>query len=199
LLVAPYNGFAASRLEAELSVLHEGLRMKKLFQCAVLLLTLTATAFADLSVPAVYDADPQHIFNRLYAAIAIRTADGERFGIDSVTAFREPFDDSVQVAALAEELVARKDLVSSLSELKRALLLHDVWTAFDIAASFNDRKALRPLARAVRALAMDEQSIARLPDNYADAVRSGAFLHDFDPERADRAFVPADLFDPKGP
>lgn len=171
--------------------------MKKLSQGAALL--LTATAFADGAPPLIYDPDPQHIFNRLYAAIATRMEGGERFGIDSATALPEPFDDSAQVAALAEELLTRKDLVLSLGELKRALLLHDVWTAFDTAAAFNDRKALRPLARAVRALAMDERSIARLPDNYADAVRSGGFSRDFDPEHPDRAFLPPDLFDPQGP
>jgi hypothetical protein len=173
--------------------------MKKLFLRAAPFLLVTATVLADEAPPAIYDQDPQHISNRLYAAIAIRTEGGKRFGIDSVTPFYEPFDDSAQVAALADELVARKDLLSSLGELKRSLLLHDVWTAFDMAASFNDRKALGPLARAVGALAMDEQSIARLPDNYADAVRSGSFARDFDPEHEERAFLPANLFDPQGP
>ena len=177
----------------------ESPRMKKVLLGAALILTVTATALADEAPPAVYDPDPQHVFNRLYAAIAVRTEGGKRFGIDNVTAFSERFDDSAQVAALADELVARKDLVTSLGELKRSLLLHDVWTAFDVAALFDDRKALRPLARAVRVLAMDEQSIARLPDNYADAVLSGAFAKDFDPQHADRAFLPADLFDPQGP
>jgi hypothetical protein len=172
--------------------------MNKLLQGAAALL-MTATALAAEPPPSIYDPNPQHLANRLYAAVAIRTEEGRRFGIDNVTAFHEPFDDSAQVAALADELVANKDLVSSLGDLKRALLLHDVWTAFDVAARVNDRKALRPLARAVRALAMDEQSIARLPDNYADAVRSGAFARDFDPEHPGRAFLPPDLFDPRGP
>jgi hypothetical protein len=173
--------------------------MKRVLLGAALFLLVTATVLADEAPPALYDPDPQHIFNRLYAAIAVRTEGGKRFGIDSVTAFQEPFDDSARVAALADELVARKELVSSLGELKRALLLHDVWTAFDVAASLNDRKALGPLARAVGALAMDEQSIARLPNNYAEAVRSGSFARDFDPEHTDRAFLPADLFDQQGP
>jgi len=172
--------------------------MIKLIYGATLLL-LTATALAEETRPTVYDPDPQHLLNRLYTAIATRVEGGERFGVDNVTPFYEPFDDSAQVAALAEELIASKAVLSSLSDLKRALLLHDVWTAFDTAAAFKDRKTLRPLARAVRVLAMDDQSIARLPDNYEAAAKSGAFLRDFNPTNPDRAFLPPDLFDPQGP
>lgn len=53
--------------------------MNKMFQGAAVLL-LTAMAHAEEAAPIIYDPDPQHIFNRLYAAIAIRTEGGERFG-----------------------------------------------------------------------------------------------------------------------
>jgi hypothetical protein len=42
--------------------------MNKMFQGAALLF-LTAMAHAAEAPPPIYDPDPQHIFNRLYAAI----------------------------------------------------------------------------------------------------------------------------------
>jgi hypothetical protein len=45
---------------------------------------------------------------------------------------------------------------------------------------------------------MQSSQIAGLPDNYAQAVNSGAFAADFDPEYPDRAFLPPDLLDANG-
>ena len=62
------------------------------------------------------------------------------------------------------------------------------------------RKALRArLAKVIALLAIKDSDIARLPDNYADAVKSGAFPREFDPANPDKTFLPPDLFDSKGP
>jgi hypothetical protein len=91
--------------------------------------------------------------------------------------------------------------------LKRALLLNDIWAAFDLAASPNgipsgnrEGAALqRRLARIIGRLRLENSAISALPDNYAEAVKSAAFDSDFDPEHPENPFLPPDLFDPNGP
>ncbi|MGH8252390.1 MAG: hypothetical protein ACREVI_17145 [Steroidobacteraceae bacterium] len=84
-------------------------------------------------------------------------------------------------------------------DLKRALLLHDVWAAFDLTAN-SERKVLRRrLANVVGRLRMQDQAIAGLQDNYVEAVKSGRFAKDFDPAHPEMAFLPPDLFDMNGP
>jgi len=48
-------------------------------------------------------------------------------------------------------------------------------------------------------LALPPEQIASLPDNYAQAVASGEFPKEYDPEHRERAFLPPDLFDRQGP
>src|SRR5580698_1809786 len=48
-------------------------------------------------------------------------------------------------------------------------------------------------------LALTPAQLAALPDNYAQAVASGEFAKEYDPEHRDRAFLPPDLFEPQGP
>jgi hypothetical protein len=77
------------------------------------------------------------------------------------------------------------------------LLQRDLWTLFDFLmirhiarhGDFETRhrrhELCRKLARAIQALALPAETLARLPDNYALAIQSGRFAatHDFDPQR----------------
>jgi hypothetical protein len=97
--------------------------------------------------------------------------------------------------------------------LRRALLQRDLWYVFDKTAeppsdnSLTDaedhqaeRRALQKrLAQVMRRLELSEQEIAALPDNYAEAVRSGTFPRIFDAEHPDRAFLPPDLLGAASP
>ncbi len=47
-------------------------------------------------------------------------------------------------------------------------------------------------------LALTPEQIGSLPDNYAQAIASGQFAKEYDPEHRDRAFLPPDLFEPQG-
>jgi hypothetical protein len=60
------------------------------------------------------------------------------------------------------------------------------------------RELQRRLVAAMRQTALDARDIVSLPDNLADAVESAAFPKEFDPKHPERAFLPADLADPKG-
>ncbi len=161
----------------------------------------------------VYDADPAHLWNRLYAALYERTArDGRVFGRDEVDPLLWDETDHLLVGpshdraiALLDEFLAKHGERLVADPLERALLQRDLWAVFDWTAR---RATFRPdagralqirLAVAIRRLALSKTAIERLPDTYAAAVASGAFARDFDPDRPDTPFLPPDLFRPDGP
>ena len=164
----------------------------------------------------IYDPDPQHLFNRLHRAMAVRTIGGVDYGTDNAIPFITDADAlltgdaHVQLLSVLDEFLRAQTpdrLPGELSkELPRALLQHDAWATFDhtllrtLAELPAERKALRArLAKVIALLAMKDSEIARLPDNYADAVKSGALPRDFDPANPDATFLPPDLFDTHGP
>jgi hypothetical protein len=160
-----------------------------------------AAAQAAGGPAAIYDPDPGHLWNRIYHAIAVRTEAGKQYGADSSQPFRANlfFDDPAHLAALLDEFLQTDGQDRGSGDLKRALFLHDVWTAFDTAVAVSGHEALqRRLAGVIGRLRMSRQAIARLPDNYAAALKSGALAADFDPAHPEKAFLPPDLFDPEG-
>jgi hypothetical protein len=96
--------------------------------------------------------------------------------------------------------------------LKRALLQRDLWTLFDWAADrdwtksdekerfVNERRELQTrLGRVIPRLALSAEEIEKLPDNYAAAVKAKQYPGEFHADRKTAAFLPVDLWDPKGP
>jgi hypothetical protein len=90
------------------------------------------------------------------------------------------------------------------------MLQHDLWAVFDWSVqqhSWRDRTGYRTekrelqirLAELLRRLALTKEQIKSLPDNYAQAVASGAFSAKYDPAHPEQPFLPPDLFDPRGP
>jgi hypothetical protein len=83
--------------------------------------------------------------------------------------------------------------------LKRAMFQRDLWAVFDWAASQpephpGERAELQArLAEIMKRLALSRDEILSLPDNYALAVRSGAYPAAFQAERPEGAFLPPDL------
>ncbi len=167
--------------------------------CSLILALACVTAQAAEPSVAIYDADPEHLWNRLYRAIAVRTEAGVEFGADNAVPFNEDFDDADNVITVLDEFLSSRGEARSPSDLRRALLLHDVWAAFDLAAGGEHKVLQRRLASVIGRLAMKDHAIAGLQDNYAEAVESGKFARDFDPARPGRAFLPLDLLDSDGP
>jgi hypothetical protein len=178
------------------------------------LIGLPAFAVGALSAPkpppaapvqpvAVYENDPQHLWNRLYRAIAVRREGGIDYGVDNAEPFYDPFDDPKDLSKVLDEFLDKRGEDRERSDLKRALLLNDLWAAFDLAASPQGSPtgaAVRGrLARVIGRMAMTRAAIVSLPNNYAQAVKSGQFAVDFDPEHPERPFLPPDLFDTTGP
>ncbi len=171
--------------------------------CALVVSFVRAAVPAQQALSTVYDPSPQHLWNRLYAAIAVRTESGQQFGMDNSEPYREPFDDRGKLLEVLDDFLDHHGERLASSDLQRALLLADVWAAFDLAASpaagSEDALLRLRLARVIARLSMPAAAIAHLPDNYSQAVRSGAFASDFDPRHPEQAFLPPDLLDPQGP
>ncbi len=148
---------------------------------------------------AIYDEDVGHLWNRLYRAVAVRTEAGITYGVDSSLPIDEDFDDPDGLASVLDEFLRTDGQTRISNDLKHALLLHDVWTAFDLAAHGERMGLTLRLARVVGKLRMSDRAIAGLKDNYGQAVNSGRFGNDFDPAHPEKAFLPPDLFDMNGP
>jgi hypothetical protein len=167
---------------------------------------------------AVYDADPGHLWNRLYAALYVRTTDdGQSHGQDeldplvwenSTYLLTEPRYQ--QILGLLNEFLERRGDKFIADPLKIAVFQHDLWAVFDwladpavepkVVDAGAKRRALRNgLAPVIRSLALSVEQIDRLPDNYRVALASEAYPPRQDPAHAEKAFLPPDLFDAHGP
>jgi hypothetical protein len=167
---------------------------------------------------AIYDSNPSHLWNRLYAALLVRTDRyGNTYGEDSLDPLlwletdhllSEP---SHQLAMrILDEFLRTQGEALVHDTVKRAMLQRDLWAVFDWSAeqdSANERPGYRRerqelqvrLAEALRRVAPTAAEIKSLPDNYAQAVASDAFPREYDAANLERPFLPPDLFDPHGP
>ncbi|HSF22680.1 MAG TPA: hypothetical protein VLE20_00520, partial [Blastocatellia bacterium] len=59
----------------------------------MLMALMCATAQADEPV-AIYDPDPQHLWNRLYHSVAVRMEEGKAYGADISEPYHDGFDDT---------------------------------------------------------------------------------------------------------
>src|SRR6516162_4393780 len=151
----------------------------------VALMTPICTAARPVDTPpAIYDRDPQHPFNRLYTAVAVRTEGGTLYGADNSEPYGERVDDPAKLIALLDEFLQQHGEEQASGDLQRALLLNDLWAAFDLTVSADvgpdGAPIRRRLARVIRRLRLRSSQIAGLPDNYLEAVRSARFARDFD-------------------
>jgi hypothetical protein len=178
---------------------------------------------ADPSGPskvAVYDADPGHLWNRLYAALYMRTTDdGQSYGQDDLDPFLWPSSTYLlteprhgQILALLNEFLDKRGDNLIAQPLKRAFFQNDLWAIFDWLADpdaehvekkarfIAERQALRNrLAPIIRRLALSNEQIETLPDTYRVALASGAYPARQNPAHTEKAFLPRDLFDGHGP
>ncbi|HVU88131.1 MAG TPA: hypothetical protein VHD36_12505 [Pirellulales bacterium] len=163
--------------------------------------------------PPLFDADPHHLWNRLFAAATIRKSHlpsrrsgapveriegGDRiefFGWGGTTYWDDP-EPMAQLTTLLDQFLDGGDKLKS-EPMARVLLQHDLWTLFDFLmgrhiarqGDAETRKhrdeVCRRLAHAIQRLALPAETLSKLPNNYALAVESGRFAatHDFDPQR----------------
>jgi hypothetical protein len=173
---------------------------------------------ASAMAVAIYDPDPAHIWNRLYAALLVRA---DRYRTRYVADSLDPplWLETEHLLAGPSHPRALKVLDEFLQThaenlirdpVKRALLQRDLWAVFDWSVQqtqsskrpdyTNEKRELQTrLAEVIRRLALSPKEIEALPDNYAQAIASGEFAKAYDPAHPDRPLLPPDLFDPRGP
>ena len=172
---------------------------------------------SEISV-AVYDGNPAHIWNRLYAALRVRKdSQGHVYGEDSLDPMLWPQSQhllsqpshGIALRVLDEFLRTHAENLIK-DPLKRAMLQRDLWAVFDWSVQqiqwtgtpeySNEQRELQSrLAELLRRLALTPEQIKALPDNYVQAVASRAFSAQYDKTQPQQPFLPPDLFDPRGP
>ena len=166
---------------------------------------------------APYSADPDHPWNKLHRALFVRELGGRRLihKTDPLLYRGGTFlfaGESYRQAITALDQFLAKPADPPINDpLKRLFLQRDLWAAFDYAAWYPDDWVLKSeyepgaiairvrVAKAMAALRLNERELVALPDNFSLAVKSREYAADYDREHPERPFLPADLFDPKGP
>lgn len=164
---------------------------------------LAGSLKADGPLP-IYDADPQSLRNRLFAALYIRVSEipAKRGatpvrrieGGDVIDFLAWPGSDywsqpetCRRVSSLLDECLADLSRFRPADPVRRAMLQRDLWAAFDHYVGRNiardgdkatrQRRSdlCRNLAKVIGSLTLTTAEIASLPDNYALAIKSGEF------------------------
>jgi hypothetical protein len=180
---------------------------------SVVTLSPTVITFSPEATWDIYHPDPHHLWNRLFRELYRRTSeDGKEYGLDSLDPLLWPetthlldgpsHQQAVQV--LDEFLSTRgEDLLTN--PFKRALLQRDLWAVFDWLAWRTDpyteaRRALQErLAQAIRRLALTEDEIRSLPNNYQEAVQARVFPVEYQTGNPKSPFLPITLLESDGP
>jgi hypothetical protein len=151
---------------------------------------------------AIYDPDPEHLWNRLHAALRglIKGADtSDPWELDPFVWRSDAYEfrGAAQQAALKvlDEFLARNGHTLVKDPLKRALLQRDLWTLFDSPGlprwapkKYPQMELASRLARIIPRLSLKAEEIKKLPNNFAEAVAA-----------KEAWFLPADLWNPDGP
>jgi len=168
---------------------------------------------------AIYDPDPSHIWNRLHAVLFVREdLPDTRLVPDALdpplwynTRYLLAEPSHRRALRILDEFLRRHAENLIHDPLKRALLQRDLWSVFDWSIErvpegnrgppydAEKRELQARLAEVMRRIALSSDEIRTLPNNYEQAVASGEFATEYDPNLKDRAFLPPDLFDARGP
>lgn len=131
----------------------------------------------------IYNADPNHIWNRVHDVLHVRTSlDGRRYGADDVDPLLWRSTKHLLIGkSHADALAVLDEFLSSHGErlitdpVRRAVFQHDLWRVFDWAdevsvTETNDgaaRELQIRLAQTMRRVALTQAEIDRLPDNFS--------------------------------
>jgi len=173
--------------------------------------SLLATAQQRLPA-AIFDSDPNHIWNRTHDCLFVRqSAGGSDYGGDALdpllwpgTQYLLTGDSHRRAVTCLDEFLHSHAERTVQDPLKRAVFQHDLWAVFDWLAAGDDlpeqRRDLETrLAEAVRRVAMPPEQIRSLPDTYAVAAARQQFATAYDPHHRQQPFLPLELFRSDGP
>lgn len=168
---------------------------------------------ASTSTPCcIYDRYPNHIWNRLFRLFYMRTAkNGREYGGEELDPYvrvqtryliEGPSHD--QAVKLLDDFLQQHAELLVRDPLKRAWMQRDLLAIYNwLADSDTEQKSTRAQLQAmlreiIGRLALTDDEIRALPDNYQEAARSKAFPAIYDSRDPDRGFLPPDLFDTAG-
>src|SRR5262245_9539466 len=152
------------------------------FVIAPIILTIRYPAQSErqsASTPhAIYDSNPDHLWNRLHRAFYVRTArNGEEYGHDELdpllwaeTKHLLVGPSHQQAIKLLDEFLSVNGAALITYPLKRALLQRDLWAIFDWSAETSlsfprEAEALQSkLAPVIRSIALSREQIQALPE-----------------------------------
>ena len=170
--------------------------------------TVPASPIENKPVWSVYDADPTHLWNRVFRQLYRRTTlDGIEYGSDELdpllwfdTTYLLNGGSHQQAVEVLDEFLSThaENLISD--SLKQAMFQRDLWAVFDWLASQAQpfpyqRRALETrLAQILKRIALSKEEILALPNNYALEVEVNTFPADLPPDHPEAAFLPADIF-----
>jgi hypothetical protein len=162
---------------------------------------------------ALFESDPQHISNRLYRGLYVRsTKSGDEYGFGDLdpllwldTNYLLTGPSHVEALRLLDEFSRAHAEEQIPDSVRRAVLQRDLWAVFDWAAPTPNNETHRErleistrLALTLRNLALTRKELSALPNPYIIAIRNKEYPAEYDPAAPDRAFLPPDLFDPTG-
>jgi len=168
---------------------------------------------SDVPVRGIYAPDPDHIWNRLFRLFYVRhDRNGRQHGGDELdpylwvdTKYLLSGSSHDEASKLLDEFLQQHSERLITDSLKRALFQRDLLAINDWVSSPSDEQVQgrselqKRVTEVIRRLALTEDQTRKLPDNYEDAIRAHEFPTSHDPADPQRPFLPADLFDPKGP
>jgi len=164
------------------------------------------------ALPAVYSPQPYHMWNRLFRLFYVRsTPDGRSYGGDELdpylwmeTRYLLSGQSHHDAKKLMQQFLDQHAEQLVRDPLKRAMLQRDLWAVYDwLEKDYGQSKENRPefrrlLGEIIRRLALSEDEIGKLPDNYRIALDAKEFPTEDDVNHREAAFLP-DLFKPDGP
>jgi len=152
----------------------------------------------------LFNPDPQHISNRLYRQVHIRSSsDGKEYGFEDLDPLLWPDtkyllggDSNKKAFDLLDEFLRTGAERQIPDPVRRAIFQRDLWAVFDWASTSS---LAEKLGEVVWRLSLTPTEIDALPDTYAIALRGKNFPAAYDAAQPNRAFLPPDLFDANGP
>lgn len=172
--------------------------------------------FAAEPTVTFYSSDPAHLWNRLYAALMVRTTlDGivQDDLLDpplwSATKHLLTGESNRRAVALLTEFAHDRERLAEMKPIHRALMQRDLLGVFCwlMAGGYGPQRVHAPehralasaLARAIDHTALSAEEIAALPDLYSAALTRPGVATAFAAEDSGRPFLPKDLLTPEGP
>ncbi len=182
----------------------------KLIAKFIFLFLLCATCHGAVDF---YSPDANHLWNRLYSRLFVRTGSGvvlddlmdPSFVRDSPN-FREGEVNAAAVGLL-REFAGNRETLGQMSPLQRAVMQRDLLSLFHLVPrAVESRREMNPeernlcaaLVQSIRHIAVTADEIRELPDNYAVAAGLPGAFTSFDEANPGRAFLPKDLLDDDG-